>query len=54
MTYLDGDIPIEATESFFRGDTFRFIANAYRFVGGKRGDRVKREAATGFAASRER
>jgi len=37
MTYLDGDIAIEATESFFRRDKFRFIANAYRFVGGERG-----------------
>lgn len=33
MTYLEGDVPIEATDSLFRGDKFRFFANVYRFVG---------------------
>lgn len=33
MTYLEGDIPIEATDSLFRGDRFRFVANMYRFIG---------------------
>lgn len=33
MTFLEGDIPIEATDSMFRGDRFRFVANLVRFVG---------------------
>lgn len=40
MTYLEGDIPVEATHSLFRGDKFRFFANMYRFIG----DNAQREA----------
>lgn len=42
MTFLEGDVPIEATESFFRGDRFRFVANLFRYVGDH-----QREDATG-------
>ncbi|MGH2402958.1 MAG: GntR family transcriptional regulator [bacterium] len=33
MTYLEGDVPIEATDTIFRGDRFRFVANLFRFIG---------------------
>lgn len=33
MTYLEGDIPIESTDTIFRGDRFRFVANLFRFIG---------------------
>ena len=33
MTFLEGDVPVEATDSVFRGDRFRFVANLFRFVG---------------------
>lgn len=33
ITYLEGDVPIEATDSLFRGDKFRFVADSYRFIG---------------------
>jgi len=35
MTFLEGDVPIEATEAIFRGDRFRFVANSFRFIGDK-------------------
>ncbi len=35
MTFLEGDVPVEATDSIFRGDRFRFIANMFRFIGEK-------------------
>lgn len=38
MTFLEGDIPIEATDSIFRGDRFRFVANLFRFVGDQERD----------------
>lgn len=33
MTFLEGDVPIEATDTIFRGDRFRFVANSFRFIG---------------------
>jgi GntR family transcriptional regulator len=33
VTFLDGDVPVEATNSIFRGDRFRFVANLFRFIG---------------------
>jgi len=33
MTFLEGDVPIEATDAIFRGDRFRFVANLFRFIG---------------------
>jgi GntR family transcriptional regulator len=35
MTFLEGDVPIEATDTIFRGDRFRFVANSFRFIGDK-------------------
>lgn len=35
MTFLEGDVPIEATDTIFRGDRFRFVANLFRFIGDK-------------------
>ncbi len=35
MTFLEGDVPVEATDTTFRGDRFRFVANLFRFIGGK-------------------
>ncbi|MGH2373854.1 MAG: GntR family transcriptional regulator [bacterium] len=32
MTYLEGDVSIEATDTIFRGDRFRFVANLFRFI----------------------
>jgi GntR family transcriptional regulator len=33
MTFLEGDVPIEATDTIFRGDRFRSVANLIRFIG---------------------
>jgi DNA-binding GntR family transcriptional regulator len=35
MTFLEGDVPVEATDTVLRGDRFRFVANLFRFIGGK-------------------
>ena len=35
ITFLLGDVPIEATDTIFRGDRFRFVANLFRFIGDK-------------------
>ncbi|MDR7481927.1 MAG: GntR family transcriptional regulator [Armatimonadota bacterium] len=38
MTFLEGDVPIEATDAIFRGDRFRFVANVFRFIGTRASD----------------
>lgn len=35
MTFLEADVPIEATDTIFRGDRFRFVADLFRFIGDK-------------------
>lgn len=45
MTYLEGDVPIEATDTIFRGDRFRFVANLFRFIGNNDREDDRRAAA---------
>jgi GntR family transcriptional regulator len=48
-TFLEGDVPIEATDSIFRGDRFRFVANLFRYVGDQ-----QREDATDVVVQAQR